>query len=262
MERFQIKILILTLWLLASVSAVQAHDAWLAAKWNSSKTGILISPLVAEKFPDGQPIKDWSRFVDPAAYALGGGKMPLTGDPSDSTILGTLSPPASVLIATSGVKQREIKLNRDLAQLVLTEEFGLSKEEATTHLTPGVEEFHETYSRFLKTVVSVGGTKPSPTDSTIGLPLELVLVSWENGEQGKTVVRFRVLDKGKGVANAPVRVLQHGKTTMVRTDSNGEARAEIDASLPVLFAYIKITKVSDTQLTSLWTNLAIYHLEI
>lgn len=236
-----------------------AHDAWLAAKWNSTKTRVLISPLVAEKFPDGQAIKDWSRFVDPAAYTPGG-RMPLKGDPSDSTILGTVSP-ASVLIATSGVKQREIKLKRDLAQLVLTEEFGLTKEEASTYLTPGVEEFHETYSRFLKTVVSVGGTKPSPKDSIVGLPLELVLVSWENGAPGKTVVRFRVLDKGTIVANAPVRILQHGKTTMVRTESNGEARAEIDGSLPVLFAYIKVTKVSDTQLTSLWTNLAVYHLE-
>jgi hypothetical protein len=237
-----------------------AHDAWLAAKWNSSKTSILISPLVAEKFPDGQPIKDWSRFIDPSVYVLGGRMSSLKGDPSDSTILGT-APPASHLIATAGVKQREIKLKRDLAQLVLTEEFGLTKEEAFTYLTPGVEEFHETYSRFLKTVVSVGGVKPSPRDSAVGLPLELVLVSWEHAAQGKTAVRFRVLDKGRAVANAPVRVLQHGKTTMVRTGSNGEARAEIDTSLPVLFAYIKVTKVSDTQLNSLWTNLAIYHLE-
>lgn len=242
------------------VSQSNAHDAWLAAKWNTGKNHVLITALVAEKFPDGQPIKGLSRFIDPVVYTLGGNKIQLKGDPTDSTIMGTVSS-ASHLIAATGVQQREIKLKRDLAQLILTEEFGLTKEEASSYLTPGVEEFHETYSRFLKTLASVGGMNPSPKDSAIGLPLELVLLSWDKGTEGKTSVRFRVLDKGKTTANAPVRVLQNGKTTMVRADSKGEAQIEIENNLPVLFAYIKVMKVSDHQFNSLWTNLAIYHLE-
>lgn len=245
--------------LLLSAQVLLAHDAWLAVKWNSNKTRILVSAPVAEKFPHGEAIKDWSRFVDPTANILGASRIALKGDPSDSTILGIVSP-ASTIIATAGVKQREIKFKRDLAQLVLTEEFGLTKDEASRYLTPGVEEFHETYSRFLKTVVSVGGNDPSPNDSTVGLPLELVLLSWEKTAMGRTSVRFRLIDNGKAPANAPVRVLQNGKTTMVRTDSNGEARTELEAGSPALFAYIKVTKVSDHQLNSLWTNLAVYHL--
>jgi hypothetical protein len=236
-----------------------AHDAWLAAKWNTNKTRVLISALVAEKFPNGQPIKDWSRFIDPSAHTIGSGQTLLKGDASDSTILGSV-PPASGIILTAGVKQREIKLNRDLAQLVLTEEFGLTIDEASVYLTPGIEEFQETYSRYLKTIVSLGGTSPSPKDSAIGLPLELVLLSWRQGADGKTSIRVRVLDHGNTVANAPVRILQEEKTKTVRANHAGEVETTVDSALPVLLAYTKVTKVSDTQLNSLWTNLAIYHL--
>jgi len=237
-----------------------AHDAWLAAKWNANKTRVLVSALIAAKFPKGDAIKDWSRFIDPTVYLVGGSKMPLKGDPSDSTILGTVLSDSGMIL-TAGVKQREIKLKRDLAQLVLTEEFGLTKDEASLYLTPGVDEFHETYSRYLKTVVSVGGASPSPRDSVIGLPLELVLISWKKGADDKTSIRFRVLDNGKAVANAPVRVLQDGKTKTVRADHTGEVETTVDSTLPLLLAYIKVTKTGDKQYSSLWTNLAVYHLQ-
>lgn len=237
-----------------------AHDAWLAAQWNANKTQVLISALIAEKFPDGEAIRDWSRFSDPVAHFLGRGRMTLTGDPSDSAILGMVSPAPSIIVTTA-VKQREIKFKRDLAERYLMEEIGLTKEETVHYLTPGVPEFQETYTRYLKILVSVGGKSPSPKDSAVGLPLELKLLSWEEGVQGQAVVRFHVFDNGKVIANAPVRVLQEGKTTIVRTDSQGEARAEVDDGLPVLLAFIKVIKISDHQLNSLWTNLAIYRLE-
>ncbi len=237
-----------------------AHDAWLAAKWNKDKTQILISALVAEHFPQGEPIKGLQRFLDPRAYVIGGNSIALAGDPSDSTLLGSLSPATSVVVAT-GVKQREIKFKRDLAERYLIEEVGLTKQEAAAFLTPGVQEFDETYSRFLKTVIALGHEGAAPKDSVLGLPLELVLVSWKKEVGDRAMLHFRLLDNGKPAANAPVRVLVNGKTTVVRTDTQGEAHTSVEMGHPILLARIQVTKLGENRLHGLWTNLAIYRLE-
>lgn len=243
--------------LLAYPVTLSAHDAWLAARWNKDKTQVLISALVAEHFPNGDPIKGLQRFVEPRAHVLGARSIALTGDPSDSTLLGSLSPAPSIVVAT-GVKQREIKFKRDLAERYLVEEVGMTKEEASKLLTPGVQEFEESYSRYLKTVVSTD--KHAPKDSTLGLPLEIVLTSWREGEDGHAAVRFRLLNKGTAVGNAPVRILSNGTATIVRTDANGEAQASVADGHPVLLAHIQVTKLAENRLNSLWTNLAIYRL--
>lgn len=243
---------------LASTSSTFAHDAWLAAKWNKEKNRIVISALVAEQFPNGDPIKGLQRFVEPRAHVLGGHSIGLTGDPSDSTLLGSLSPAPSIVVAT-GVKQREIKFKRDLAERYLVEEVGMTKEEAMKLLTPGAQEFEETYSRYLKTVVATHSH--APKDSTLDLPLEIILTSWSESQHGKATIRFRLLNKGTAVLNAPVRVLVNGNTTIVRTDEKGESQASVDSDHHVLIAYIHVTKLADNRLNSLWTNLAIYRLE-
>lgn len=243
---------------LASDSATFAHDAWLAAKWNKDKTKILISALVAEHFPNGDPIKGLQRFVDPRAYVLGGKSIALTGDPSDSTLLGSLSPALPIVVVT-GVKQREIKFKRDLAERYLTEEVGLPKEVALKLLTPGVQEFVETYSRYLKTIVSPHSD--ALKDSTLGLPLEIVLKSWHEEQPEHAMVRFLVLIKGVAADTVSVRVLSGDSTMIVKTNSKGEAVAIVNATQPLLLAYIQVSKLGDNRLTSAWTNLAIYRLE-
>lgn len=239
-------------------AAAQAHDAWLAAKWNNDKSRILISALVAEHFPNGNPIKGMQRYVDPRAYVLGGKPIALTGDPSDSTLLGSLSPAPSIVVAT-GVKQRETTFKRDLAVRYLMEEIGLTKEEASPYLTAGVQEFQRTYSRYLKTIVATGGHL-SPRDTTLGLPLEIVLMTWEEGGNSRATIKFRLLHEGAAAANKTVRVLLHGTTTIIRTDTNGEAQTTVAVGYPILLSHIHLTKLAENRWNSLWTNLAIYRL--
>lgn len=241
----------------ASVSSVQAHDAWIAAKWNQNKTQILLSVLVAEHFPHGDPIKGLQRFVDPRAYVLGGQSFALTGDPVDSTLLGSLPLSTSIVIAAE-IRPREITFERDLAERYLIEEVGLSKEESSQYLTTGVQQFEETYSRYLKTIVA---THSQAKDSTLGLPLEIVLMSWRVLGQGSAEVEFRLLDKGRVVAHAPIRVLTGGKMTVVRTNEYGVGQATVDPTQPILLAHIQMTKLDKSRFKSLWTNLATYLLK-
>lgn len=157
MKRFIMKISVFsTVWLLSLVTA-NAHDAWLAAKWNAKKTHILISPVMAETFPNGEPIKDMKRFIEPSAYFPDGRKLSFSDDPLDSTVLGSV-PSTNSFIVSAGVKQ--ISYKKNIAQEYLTEEAGLTKEQMMKIVTPGVEEFTVTYSRYLKTVVSVDENTP------------------------------------------------------------------------------------------------------
>lgn len=64
------KLLLMTLTDAALVTTQShAHDAWLAVKWDANKNSVLISALIAERFPDGKLIKAWSRFVEGSAYS-------------------------------------------------------------------------------------------------------------------------------------------------------------------------------------------------
>lgn len=248
-------IVILT-YILATVSAY-AHDAWLAARWNKDKTQIMISVLVAEQFPYGNAIKGLSRFSDPLAYIEGRTPIALKGDPSDSSVLGALAPIPSFVVAT-GVKQREIKFKPDLAKHYFMEEIGLSKEETAAYLTAGVQEFEETYSRYLKAIIT---TEPgAPKDTALNLPLEILLTSWTEGAGGRATVTFQLLSNGMVVGNAPVRILSDSITTIVRTNAKGEAQATVTIGRPALLAYIQLTKLADNRFNSIWTNLAIYKL--
>lgn len=258
MKRIKISVtIVLMLWLCSTVT-VQAHDAWLSAKLNAKKTHVIIAPVVGEAFPIGEPIMDMKRFIEPTAYFPDAGNIPLEGDPKDSTMLGSFSLKHTCVVA-SGVKSREITYNDTIAHLYLTEEIGLSETEAAKIITPGVKEFTETYSRYLKTIVSV--EHYSPLDSAVGLPLEIILLTWKENPRHQATITFRLLDGGKPSSHAPVRVLSNGKTTIVQTDSNGVAQAIVENDQPVLMAYIKVTKLSENRLQSLWTNLAIYRLE-
>ena len=258
MKRFQITTMICSILLLITVSVLQAHDAWLAPKWNAKKTQILISPVVAETFPNGESIKDMKRFIEPSVYFPEGRKLLLSGDPSDSTVLGSV-PFSGPLIASTGVKLREITYDQKVAWEYLVEEIGLSKEEATAIIGSGVKEFTETYSRNLKTLVAPSDV--TPRDSAVGLPLEIMLVSWRDAPRHLATIQFRLLDKGKPAQGAPVRVLSNGKATIVKTDSLGTATTTINPEYPILLAYIQLTKVGENRLKSVWTNLAIYRLE-
>lgn len=255
-KSFTQNIILLTLFI-AGVQSMYAHDAWLSAKWNAMKTHILISPVVAEIFPNGESIKEMKRFIEPSVYFPDGCIVSLSGDRLDSTLLGSILP-ASSFIVSAGVKQREITYKKDIAQAYLTEEAGLSKEQLMTILTPGINNFTESYSRYLKALVSLHNT--APRDSGVGLPLELVLLSWKDTSRHRATIQFRVLEKGKPVVDAPVRVLSNGNTTIVKTDSSGVAMAIVEKDQPVLLAYIQVTKLGEGRLQSLWTNLAIYRL--
>lgn len=258
MQRSLRNIIILFIIVCSTVSIVDAHDLWLAAKWNADKTRVILFPLVAESFPNGEVIKDLKRFSEPSVWFPGGRKLLFSGDRSDSTVLGSV-PSTNSFIVTAGVKQREISYKKDIAQEYLTEEAGLTKEQMMKIVTPGVEEFTESYSRYLKTVVSVD--ENTPRDSVIGLPLEIVLLSWKDNPRHQAAIKFRLLDKGEPSVNTPVRALSNGKTTIVRTDSNGVAQVTVPEDQPVLLAHIRITKLSENHLQSVWTNLAIYRLK-
>ncbi len=246
--------------MLVSASRVLAHDAWLAPRWNTDKTQVLISALVAEHFPNGEPIKGLQRFVEPRAHLLGTRSIALTGDPSDSTLLGSLSPAPSIIVAT-GVKQREIKIKRDLAERYLVEEVGHTREEAAQLLRRGRDEFQHTYSRYLKTVVTMNRSTFSPRDSAVGLPLELVLLRWEQTGTTQASIQFRLLKDAKALTNSPVRVLTGGKTIIVRTDSEGKAEVSVETTQPALLTHIHVSSIDDNMLNSIWTNLALYKLE-
>jgi hypothetical protein len=241
-----------------SIITANAHDAWLAAKWNVKNTHVLISPVVAEAFPSGEPIKDMKRFIEPSAYFPDGHKLILSGDPKDSTVLGYVPSAASFIVAT-GVKQREITYDQKVALEYITEEIGLTKDEAAAFITPGVKEFSETYSRHLKTLVVTGNG--SPKDTTLGLPLEFVVISWKESGPQQASITFRLLADGKPIAGVSIRVLSSGETTMVTTDSVGTGGATVDRDKPALLAYIQLKKLSESRLQSVWTNLAIYRLE-
>ena len=243
-------------WLFCFTTAV-AHDVWLSAKWNAKKTQILVSPVVAETFPNGEQIKDMKRFNEPSVYFPDGRKLLFTGNPLDSTVLGSV-PFSSSCIVSAAVKQREITYDQKIAWEYLTEEIGMSREEAAKIITPGVKEFTETYSRNLKTLVVPSDV--APYDSAVGLPLEIVLVSWKDTSPHLVTIQFRLLDNGMPAPGSPVRVLSNGKATIVKTDSLGSATAIIDPEHPVLLAYILLTKVDENRLKSVWTNLAIYRL--
>ncbi len=233
------------------------HDAWLSAKWDSTKANIIIVPLVGEAFPKGDIIKDHTRFVEPSAFLLGGKRIALASPRSDSTSLGAL-PAAPSCVVYAGVKQREITYDEKVAWEYLTEEIGLSRDDASKFITPGVKEFSEAYSRNLKAVITIG--KAQPKDSVIGLPLELVLLSWKDTTDGKAVVEVQLLEAGKPTANTSVRVVSKGKTTLIRTNVSGIAQVIIDTTEPVLVAYIQLKKQSESRFQSVWTNLAIYKL--
>ena len=241
---------------LVTLSA-HAHDAWLAAKWNKDKTRITISALVAEHFPHGEPIKGVDRFVGPRAYLPAGVSIALAGDPSDSTLLGSLPPEPTMIVAT-GVKQREITFKGDLAEQYLREEIGLTKREASHYLTPHVEEFRETYSRIMKIVVATDSH--TPQDSVLGLPLEIVVKSWKDTGQDRATIQFQLLYEGVAVSNAPVRVITNRNTTVVRTDKQGLGQVSVDPQHPVLLAHIRLSQLAAGRLNSLWTNVAIYRL--
>lgn len=258
MNRLFMRAFIALLTFLVAAPNLDAHDAWLSARWGAKKTHIVIAPVVAETFPAGEPIKDMKRFVEPSVYFLDGRKMPLSGSPTDSTILGSV-PIASTCIAVSGIKQREITYNDSIARLYLTEEIGLPEDSVEKLLTPGVKEYSETYGRHLKTVVTTGDAVPK--DSLLGMPVEIVLVSWDASKDNQANISFRLLTDGKPVAGCAARVLSNGKTTLLTTDSLGIGNATINTNQPALIAHIQIKKLNDTRLQSVWTNLAIYRLK-
>jgi len=248
---------ILLMPLLYAQFTAEAHDAWLAAKWNTDKTHVLISPVVAETFPNGEPIKDLKRFIEPSACFPDGRKLILNGDLKDSTLLGSLPSDASIIVS-AGIKQREITYDQKVAMGYLTEEIGLTKEEAVAFITPGVKEFSESYRRHLKTLVATGDA--SPKDSSLGFPLEIVLTSWKVSNPHQAEIEFSLLTGRKPIAGASVRILSSGMTTMVTTDSLGTGRATVSDNEPMLLAYIQLTKLSESRLESVWTNLAVYRL--
>lgn len=251
---FRSAIVVLVVWAMNCVCF--AHDAWLGARWNANKSQFLVTPLIGEHFASGDPIKDHNRFLAPTAYVFGSVSLPLTSDTSDSTVLGAV-PTTTNCVVSAGIKQREISYNDTVALEYLTEEIGLKKEEALTYLTQGTKEYTESYSRHLKTVISSG--QATPRDSVLDVPLQIHLLSWHKGK--KAAIRFRVLEAGKPIASAPIRVLSAGKSVIAIADKNGVAHANVDAVGPVLIAYIQLSKVSENRLRSVWTNLSIYRLQ-
>ncbi|MBI5215921.1 MAG: hypothetical protein HY960_09215 [Ignavibacteriae bacterium] len=234
-----------------------AHDAWLSAKLDSTKTKILVLPLVGEHFPKGDAIKDHTRFLQPSAYLFEMKTLPLVSDRSDSTILGIV-PVVSSCIASASIKQREVTYDEKIAFEYITEEIGLSKEEATKFITPGVKEFSEAYSRHLKSIITTGDNEPK--DTVVGLPIELVLLSWKK-TKNQASVQVQLLENGKSVPHTAVRILSNGKTTIAKSDTSGTIQATIDGEAPALFGYIQLKKLSDNKLQSVWTNLSIIRLK-
>ncbi len=246
--------LIITMLVLESAFA---HDAWLSAKYDSTKSNILVCPLVGEVFPTGDAIKDRTRF-SVRNVVLHGRKIPLVTDNPDSTVLGSV-PVVSSCVVSASVKQREVTYSDTIALAYITEEIGLTKEEAAKFITPGVKEFSEAYSRHLKAIVTTGNNQPK--DTAVGLPLELVLRSWKEVTKNNANVQVQLLENGKPAPDTPVRIVSKGKTTIVKTDSTGIIQATVDTSEPALFAYIQLKKINDTRLQSIWTNLIINRLQ-
>lgn len=87
-KSFTQSIILLSL-LIAGVQSMYAHDAWLEAKWDKTKTRVILTALVAEAFPDGEAIKDKTRFADLRVYDHVGKPIAFIADSSDSTVLGS-----------------------------------------------------------------------------------------------------------------------------------------------------------------------------
>ncbi|MBI3195283.1 MAG: hypothetical protein HYZ34_12585 [Ignavibacteriae bacterium] len=234
-----------------------AHDAWLSAKLDSQKTSILVLPLVGESFPKGDAIKDHTRFLSPNVFLFDKKTIPLVSHKTDSTILGTVSI-VSTCVVSASIKQREVTYDEKIAFEYITEEIGLSKEEAATFITPGVKEFTEAYSRHLKSVIATGDNQPK--DTVVGLPIELVLLSWKKTTKNQASVQVQLLENGKGVPHTAVRIVSKGKTTIAMSDTSGIIQATIDSQEPALFGYIQLKKVNDNRLQSVWTNLVIHRI--
>jgi len=132
----------------------------------------------------------------------------------------------------------------------------LTKDQTSEILSDTVKEFNETYSRYLKTVVSVNDNVP--IDTTCGLPLEIVLLSCKTALGQEAAIKFRLLHNGEPSIDSPIRVLSNGTATIVRTDSTGAAQAMVAKDKPLLLAHTQITKLSENRLQSVWTNLAVY----
>lgn len=247
-------ILCVVLWTVPALS----HDAWIAANREGGRNRVGIMAVVGEKFPEGDPIKERGRFVDPSAYFADGRKLALTGDRADSAMLGWVDAGKDVILR-AGIRDREIGYDRKIALEYLTEEIGLSKAEAATYMTAGVDSFTETYGRFLKTIV-IGREGGSVADTATVFPLELSLRSMERSDSSRLKLRFRLVSEGKPVKGGAIRVVANGKTVIVTSDAGGEAEAEVDSGHTVLLAHIHISKIADDRLKSVWTNLAIYHL--
>lgn len=242
-----------------SLEPVVAHDAWLAARWDKKKTRILVSAVVGEVFSTGEPIKDFTRFIDPRAITSDGSVIKLAGEASDSTLLGSLPAVKSAIVAST-IKQREVSYKRNIAELYLKEEIGYTKEE-TAQFLGTAQEFHETYTRHVKALVATGGNLSGMRDTSVGLPIELILVSFKAEGNNQARLHVKLTKEGKSIANAPVRVVVSGKTQILRTNASGEIETTVSSGKPILIAYIELTKIDSNRLNSVWTNLAIYPLK-
>lgn len=247
----------------ALVSVSFSHDAWLAAQRSVDSSRILIVPLVGEAFPQGEPIREHSRFTDITAWSLGRGAIhAATSVPADSLAIRSLSFPLRSLTATAGVKPREIDMEAEIMEGYLSEEIGLAKDEIEKFIQPGITSFHETYRRYLKLVaVPKKNGSGSIQDTVVGLPIEIVLDSVRTGKEDRRVISLRLLKNGLPVKGAKIRCVDSSRTQFVRSDEAGKAEVTIVAQGPALFAYIELTQLSPGKLSSVWANCSLYEVK-
>ena len=234
-----------------------AHDAYLKAKWNNSKTAIEIQPIVASYFEkkEVQPIKNHSRLFDIKVVSTSTNEIPNYKISPDSLIL-CLVETTSPLVSAVRVQPRDITLPRKSATDYFKHELGITGKKLEETLEKGVDSVYEVYERTLKTVVAVNDIVG---DKLLGLQNE-ILIKEVNFKKGTTNITVQLFENGSIVSNGAVRVLTNGKTKLLYTNKNGELTFKADKKEPILFAHIKLVKNSPKNFNTYWTNTSLYFL--
>jgi uncharacterized GH25 family protein len=120
-------------------------------------------------------------------------------------------------------------------------------------------EIDEDYERNAKLLVFAGGRRDG-RDFATGLDLEFVVEDDLDRLRQGNVIGVRLLRLGRAVANAPVKVLRHGKRKeplFLKTDGEGRVKLRLDAPGPWLINSVYFSKIEmkrDGAVRSTWAS--------
>lgn len=243
--------------LFAMVSPAVAHEFWLEpSEWRVARGArVDLALRVGEKLV-GDPIPRRNRHL---------ARFVCVGPASTSDVPGLLGGhPAGFLRPNAdgwhvvGYESHRSFVVLDAAKFdgYLVEE-GLERiRERRARDKQSAEPGREAFRRCAKTLLRVGDTGSTPQDRALGLPLEVVLVTWSDEDRLAT---FEIRHLGEPLADTLVCALRQGAEAIARrSDADGRVRFELDTAGPWIVDTVHMVDAppsTGADWDSLWASL-------